>query len=46
MQGIINIYQEILISQVDICSFLGTAEFPTLIHVYLKKIFFPTKLEK
>ncbi|MDR3168791.1 MAG: hypothetical protein LBU27_03380 [Candidatus Peribacteria bacterium] len=44
--GIIDIYHNILNSQVDICSFLGTADFPPQIQKYLKTIFFPTKLEK
>lgn len=44
--GIKTIYEDILLSQVEICAFLGTSQFPKFIASYLEKNFFPTKIQK
>lgn len=43
--GIKTIYEDILLSQVEICAFLGTSRFPKFIATYLEKTFFPTKIK-
>jgi hypothetical protein len=41
-----EIYDQILDSQVEIDAFLGTSQFPKTIQKYLAKTFFPRKIQK
>lgn len=41
-----TIYDDILLSQVEICAFLWTSDFPKFISSYLEKIFFPEKIKR
>lgn len=46
LEGIKTIYDDILLSQVEVCAFLWTSDFPKFISSYLENKFFPEKIEK
>ncbi|MCF7834933.1 hypothetical protein K9M48_02660 [Candidatus Gracilibacteria bacterium] len=46
LEGIKNIYNDILQSQVEVCALLGTSKFPKFISNYLETIFFPEKIKR
>ena len=46
LEWIKTIYDDVLLSQVEICAFLGTSDFPKFISSYLEKKFFPEKIKK
>lgn len=46
LEWIKTIYDDILLSQVEICAFLGTSNFPKFISGYLETKFFPEKIKR